>query len=249
MIFKMDNDKLFIIENGKIAMRIEKWKNYKKFYGGKIADIKVSNFPEFLEEFSSKYKKLFPEYFLVLNLGRFIGNKLDSSKYKILGRNFMEFKLKKIDENFYDDDILQLNFRSLKNYLKEIYEAKPWYDNLLMGVNTPEDLNEFFEIMINKEEFGRVLHSLSFQIENPFRGYILTLEESSTSILVGDIVILPKYRNQGLGTKLIKKVLNTAYKLGYEKAFLAVTDTNPAKQLYEKIGFKLIDKTSFLIVN
>ncbi|MBT1247871.1 GNAT family N-acetyltransferase [Thermosipho sp. 1244] len=98
----------------------------------------------------------------------------------------------------------QLKYDDLIKNINRIYEATPWYDKLLMGVKNINDMIKFYDEII-KGNYGTVLTELSFELENPFRGFILTLKESNSAIFIANLVVLPEYRKQGLGTLLVKK--------------------------------------------
>lgn len=51
-----------------------------------------------------------------------------------------------------------------------------------------------------------------------------------------------KYRGLGIGTQLMKKMLNLLKERGYEKVSLSVQKANYAVKLYEKTGFKIVDE-------
>jgi ribosomal protein S18 acetylase RimI-like enzyme len=50
------------------------------------------------------------------------------------------------------------------------------------------------------------------------------------------IAVLPEFRNQGLGSKLLNVIINDARSI-YGTISLSVTKGNPARQLYERLGF------------
>lgn len=50
--------------------------------------------------------------------------------------------------------------------------------------------------------------------------------------------ILPDYRNQGIGTKLIQNLLEAIDEQGFRQVSLSVLKTNPASRLYRRIGFQ-----------
>lgn len=54
--------------------------------------------------------------------------------------------------------------------------------------------------------------------------------------LITDMYTLPDYRSKGLGSKLLKSILNYAKDLGYSTVTLNTTDSG--RRLYEKYGFK-----------
>lgn len=57
--------------------------------------------------------------------------------------------------------------------------------------------------------------------------------------------ILPKYQNKGIGSHLLKHILDDADKTGLS-AKLAVLHINPAISLYQRHGFEIIDSNEFL---
>lgn len=54
--------------------------------------------------------------------------------------------------------------------------------------------------------------------------------------LLTDMYTVPKYRNQGIGTKLLKEIMEYAKNMGYARVTLNATDSG--RKLYEKYGFK-----------
>lgn len=58
-------------------------------------------------------------------------------------------------------------------------------------------------------------------------------------IRIMDIALLPQYRNQGIGTKLLGDILAEAARLG-KQATIYVESFNRARGLYERLGFKKI---------
>jgi ribosomal protein S18 acetylase RimI-like enzyme len=53
------------------------------------------------------------------------------------------------------------------------------------------------------------------------------------------IALLPEYRNIGLGTRMLKKVISIARK-HYPGLSLSVVENSPARQLYERLGFRKV---------
>jgi ribosomal protein S18 acetylase RimI-like enzyme len=56
------------------------------------------------------------------------------------------------------------------------------------------------------------------------------------------IAVLPAYLGSGVGTQLLKHVLEAAKKR-YSSVVLSVRATNPAKRLYERMGFVILEET------
>ena len=56
------------------------------------------------------------------------------------------------------------------------------------------------------------------------------------------ISLLPEYRNNGIGTALMKKILSSLRELGYKGVSLSVQKQNYACSMYRKLGFKTIEE-------
>jgi ribosomal protein S18 acetylase RimI-like enzyme len=54
------------------------------------------------------------------------------------------------------------------------------------------------------------------------------------------ISVLPECRNQGIGTKLLKKLFELLAEKGYKQTSLSVQKDNPALHLYQRMGYKTI---------
>jgi len=54
--------------------------------------------------------------------------------------------------------------------------------------------------------------------------------------------VVPDYRNQGIGTKLIGALLNALSNKGFAQVSLSVQKTNPAARLYQRFGFQTISE-------
>jgi GNAT superfamily N-acetyltransferase len=69
---------------------------------------------------------------------------------------------------------------------------------------------------------------------------MLKVEERENCIYLGDIQIHQAYRNQGIGTSLIKSVMQSAV-IANKPVRLRVLKGNPAKELYLRLGFEEIE--------
>jgi ribosomal protein S18 acetylase RimI-like enzyme len=54
------------------------------------------------------------------------------------------------------------------------------------------------------------------------------------------IAVLPQYIGQGIGARLLARLLEDARSL-YPAVVLSVRDANPARRLYERLGFVVVD--------
>ncbi len=69
---------------------------------------------------------------------------------------------------------------------------------------------------------------------------ILKVEEREDCIYLGDIQIHEKHRSQGIGTSLIKTVIQSAT-IANKPVRLRVLKGNPAKELYLRLGFEEVE--------
>ena len=74
-----------------------------------------------------------------------------------------------------------------------------------------------------------------FSSHNPGYGYV------AENIPELSIAVLPGHRDLGIGTQLLKHLLARAAER-YAGLSLSVTSENPAKRLYERQGFQVVDR-------
>ena len=72
---------------------------------------------------------------------------------------------------------------------------------------------------------------------------MISLEENDKDIFLRVIEIHPKHQRQGFGTTIIQKIIDVATRQRKEVR-LQVLKVNPAKQLYDRLGFAVIEETS-----
>ena len=85
------------------------------------------------------------------------------------------------------------------------------------------------------EDDGNVVGAVWTRIMNDY-GHV---DDDTPSFAIS---LLKEYRNQGIGTRLMKEMLELLRKMGYEKASLAVQKANYAVRMYENVGFKIVDE-------
>jgi len=67
------------------------------------------------------------------------------------------------------------------------------------------------------------------------------VDRGENEIHVIDIALLPPYRNRGIGSRLLIEVLAEGERTGV-KVTIYVEKRNPAKRLYQRLGFEVIDQ-------
>jgi GNAT superfamily N-acetyltransferase len=65
---------------------------------------------------------------------------------------------------------------------------------------------------------------------------VLTVRESESHVQLDQLFVLPHYQRNGIGTELVRATLQRAKQLGVPVR-LRVLRVNPAKRLYDRLGF------------
>ena len=69
----------------------------------------------------------------------------------------------------------------------------------------------------------------------------LYIAELADEIRIIDITILPEYRRQGIGTKLVKDILQTGVR-SRKSVQIYVENFNPSARLFSRLGFQPISE-------
>ena len=105
-------------------------------------------------------------------------------------------------------------------------ELKLYYDGFGIGEA---------DFCIVADDEGKVIGAVWTRIMNDY-GHV---DEETPSFAIS---LYKEYRGQGIGTKLMKEMLNLLKEKGYKRASLAVQKANYAVKMYEKVGFKVVDE-------
>jgi len=87
---------------------------------------------------------------------------------------------------------------------------------------------------LNKDIVGAIWARIFSETERGF-GYV----DSRTPEL--SMSVLEKYRNKGIGTKLLTAMIDRLTQLNYEQVSLSVDKLNFAYTLYQKFGFEIVE--------
>lgn len=99
---------------------------------------------------------------------------------------------------------------------------------------------------------GGRLHELRRPMEEMLRDFYgedfkLEEETSAGEFYLDSVAILPRFRGMGIGQFLIEKLRDRAFAGGFDKMGLLVDFENPgAEALYTSLGFKRVNRTTFL---
>lgn len=75
----------------------------------------------------------------------------------------------------------------------------------------------------------------------------LAVDRSGDAIHLIDIALLPEHRGHGAGTSLLRELVEEAARDG-RPVSLCVERTNPARRLYERLGFRPVGQTDLSVL-
>lgn len=127
------------------------------------------------------------------------------------------------------------------------------------GVDAPpRDIIKQPELQVYVKYFGKQEGDLCYvaQIEDKIVGAVWVrimedyghVDDETPSFAIS---LLKEYRNYGIGTELMKRMLSSLKEKGYKQASLAVQKKNYAVRMYQKVGFEIVDENEeeFIMIN
>lgn len=113
----------------------------------------------------------------------------------------------------------------------------------------PKEIIQQPELKLYTENFGKQTGDLCFvaEVENMIVGAVWVrimndyghIDDETPSFAVS---LYREYRNKGIGTVLMKTMLDELKQAGYRQASLAVQKANYAVKMYRNIGFEIFDE-------
>lgn len=91
------------------------------------------------------------------------------------------------------------------------------------------------DICFVSETDGKITGAVWVRIMNDY-GHV---DDETPSFAIS---LLKEYRGQGIGTELMKRMLDELKASGYKQASLAVQKQNYAVKMYKKVGFMIVDE-------
>lgn len=122
------------------------------------------------------------------------------------------------------DFILNLKELGMKWYIEKIYG----WDTDIQREKTKHEIE-------NHKNDMRII-----KIDNNDIG-VTTFYEENNEYVVGLIIVHPDYRGKGVATNIIKKYIDIAKK-NNKNIKIKTYKFNPAKKLYERLGFKIYNE-------
>ena len=139
-------------------------------------------------------------------------------------------------------------------------------DCSLVKLISADETHREFSYQVKKEAEGEYIVSMFGWDEDVQRGFhakawqeqrpdIITYDgkligtiaaiENEDCVEIGQFFILPEYQNKGIGTYLLKGILDKADRSG-KNVTLKFLKNNPVKSLYDRNGFRVVDTDEIL---
>jgi len=71
---------------------------------------------------------------------------------------------------------------------------------------------------------------------------MFAIEERAADVFVPHVLISPDYQGRGIGSSILEQIISDAARRG-KPVSLRVLRVNPARRLYERLGFKVVEET------
>lgn len=137
----------------------------------------------------------------------------------------MEYSFRKCTlEDF--DFLLKLKKENFKWYVDNIWGWRDEDQKQRLKQDLEEHLEQKRIIIINNKMVG------SYSVHTTENG----------DLFINEISILKEYQNKGIGRKILEEQLKKNHEKGI-RTILQVFKDNPAKKLYERLGFKVYGET------
>lgn len=119
----------------------------------------------------------------------------------------------------------------LKKQNFKCYVDKYWgWNDTEQKQRLEQDLNE------------HLAHKKIIMVDDKMIGVYAKHTTEVGDLFINEISLLKEYQNKGIGTKILRKQLKEN-KINKIRTILQVFKGNPAKKLYEKLGFKVYGET------
>ena len=136
----------------------------------------------------------------------------------------MEYKLRKYQKEDYEF-VYEIKKICYRKFVDEYYGG--WDEN--------KQIKMFAELMGQDAE-----HSYIIEVDNKRVGFFSEGENSLEVYRPNNLCLLPEYRGRGIGSDILCKALD---KHKDQDILLRVFKSNPAQNLYKRMGFEIYDET------
>ncbi len=139
-----------------------------------------------------------------------------------------------------------ITFKNIENrdqrFIEKLYRSTR--EKELNLTNWPEEVKHSFIIMqltAQLADYKSKYPGATFQVilYKKKQAGRLYLWESKNDIHIIDISLLPEFQGKGIGNKILKELINSARQKSKMVSLYVIRD-NPAKRLYQRLGFKKV---------
>lgn len=113
-------------------------------------------------------------------------------------------------------------------------------DEVDTRVRSPTDwLAEMAQLLAESD--NAALPECSFVAElrqEPRLAGLVLVSRWQGAALIDDLAVLPRYRNQGIGTALLSRAMQCLHQRGYVSVMLVVEEGAPVQEFYRQLGFR-----------
>ena len=173
-------------------------------------------------------------------------SELEEITYRAMMGEFIIYYRGKIVGGIYDDRLLVKPVKAAISYMPTApYELPYEGAKQMLLVDEVEFGNRKHDKALVAEMQGNVIGAIWVRIMNDY-GHI---DNDTPSLAMS---VYKKYRGLGIGTSLLKQLLQVERLAGYSKISLSVQKSNYAVKMYEKVGFTVADENNeeyIMIVN
>lgn len=127
-------------------------------------------------------------------------------------------------------------------FVRDVYVASRWEELTVTGWPEPVKLQFLHDQhRMQHAQYTSLCEGAAWGIieKDGQRAGRLYLLYRSQDLRIIDIALMPAYRNQGLGSGLLRSLQQMARDLNAAKASIHVERDNPARRLYDRLGFQL----------
>ena len=120
----------------------------------------------------------------------------------------------------------------------KIFKAKKGLKDIMLIENISFNNNDKF----SKKTFNYFLKKKRIWVvkyKEKIVGYFILICYKK-SLRIYSIAVLPEFRNRGIGKNILQFIIKFAKFLGKERIILEVRKSNRSKNLYKRLGFKII---------
>ena len=145
-------------------------------------------------------------------------------KIKITRKICMEYIFRKYEASDYEF-IYELKKLCYKHYV----------DELLGGWNEEDQRKMYEDFILERGNDIKILY-----VNNKLAGFVDGKNKDENSYEQGNICLLPEFRGQGIGSWYLSELIKNHKN---QNIYLRVFKSNPAKRLYDRMGFEIYDET------